>query len=309
MTSFKTFLAETAVKTTPQYQAHPLDDVIKILKSKCSKSLWMISSDRPIYRGDWYVNQIPGGKEAAQKATVAFTVDTSATQRKSTNTYNFYTEIFDSHPKMKAYPKRSRSFICTTSRKTAADYASHDGTGLWRIIPFDSAKIGIVGKPDIWNVGKKVEVFNRQFEDLDGFNSLIKYLLTAVNIRSEKLDGLKKFGEMLKNPKSKAYSVLSDTIEMQKLVDYGHGTGGPRSRGVLIDAAISEEEVAALMKEISSDFMGYIYENLSPSVLGFESGAENIKKYTNSEVWVGGDIVMFGPASWKELQDRMGGEE
>ena len=306
MTSFKTFLAETAVKTTPQYQAHPLDDVIKILKSKCSKNLWMISSDRPIYRGDWNANQIPGGNEAAQKADVAFTVDTSATQRKSTNTYNFYTEIFDSHPKMKAYPKRSRSFICTTSRKMAADYARHDGTGLWRIVPFDNAKIGIVGKPDIWHVGKNVELFNRKFEDLDGFNSLIRYLLTAVNIRSEKLEGLKKFGEMLKNPKSKAYSVLSDTIETQKLVDYGHGT---TNRTNLIDAAISEEEVAALMKEISKDFMGYIYENLSPSVLGFELGSENIKKHTNSEVWIGGDIVMFSAAAWKELQDRMGGEE
>ena len=303
MTSFKTFLAESAVKSTPQYKAHPLDDVIKILKSKCAKSIWMISSDRPIYRGDWYVNEIPGGKEAAQKASTAFIVDTSATQRKSTNTYNFYTEIFDSHPKMKAYPKRSRSFICTTSRKMAADYAGHDGTGLWRIIPYDTAKVGIVGKPDIWNVGTKVELFNRRFEDLDGFNSLIKYLLTSVNIRTEKLEGLKKFGEMLKNPKSKAYSVLSDTIETQKLVDYGHGT---TNRAKLIDAAISEEEVAALMKEISKDFMGYIYENLSPSVLGFELGSENIKKHTNSEVWIGGDIVMFSAAAWKELQDRMG---
>jgi hypothetical protein len=90
--------------------------------------------------------------------------------RKSAYTENYYTHIIDNHKGFKQYPKRSRSLIASTSIQKAMLY----GDEVYRIIPFDGAKIGICPDSDIWDsfeVLKKyhirnLDVFNKEFERL-----------------------------------------------------------------------------------------------------------------------------------------------
>ena len=81
--------------------------------------------------------------------------------RKSQNTKNYYTVIFDKiiasqNPK---YPLRSKSIIATTYKDYAAKYGS-----LYNIIPFDNVLIGIVPDKDIWGIeinGFELDTINK----------------------------------------------------------------------------------------------------------------------------------------------------
>lgn len=253
MTTFKEFLVETAVKQKPKYRRLSMEEAIKLLKTKCKKSLWMIEENMPLYRGD-YPSQA-GMPDFDHRRPNVYTVDTTSTERKSTNTENFYTEIFDTHPKMKAFPKRSRSFICSTYRQTAAGYGT-----LFAIIPFDDAKVAFVGAGDMWDIGYKFEIFNRHgFRDLHNINRLFVQLLNGAGIKSYGLKGLQRFGQMLKKPDSKARKILWDVISFQDSSAYGK----------LVDSSISDEESEKLLELIARDFMGYIYDCYDPSVTGF----------------------------------------
>lgn len=67
--------------------------------------------------------------------------------RKSRNAYNFYTMWMDNYPTFSHLPKRSKSFVMSTKQKTSEDYGD-----LYLVVPKDSAKVGAVGKGDIWMI-------------------------------------------------------------------------------------------------------------------------------------------------------------
>lgn len=73
------------------------------------------------------------------------TIDTNNFNRTSKNTYNFYTMWMDNHPSWKAYPKRSKSYICTTNSEIASGFGE-----IYLIIPEDDAHIGECSDDDLW---------------------------------------------------------------------------------------------------------------------------------------------------------------
>lgn len=176
MISFKEFLAETAVGAKPKYKQLEVEKAIALLNKHAKNALWMLEDDSPLYRGDVYI-----AKSTGPLSTGFAIVDTSATKRRSTNTSNFYTAILDNHPKRKQFPKRSRSFICSTDQSYAANYAHQDPNV---IIPFDGVPIGAVNREDMWDTrinlfGRKsrIDMFNDLFQDIvqrDDFESFLK---------------------------------------------------------------------------------------------------------------------------------------
>ena len=120
-----------------------LEQTIKLIKKSCSNSIQLIQNDHLIYRG-WKYEDIPP----------YCLIDPTKTTRKSEGTSNYYTLIFDNHPEMKEYPKRSKSLICTTDLWTAKKYSVKQRCTM--VIPFDTTKIGIVNKSDIWDVNCKL---------------------------------------------------------------------------------------------------------------------------------------------------------
>jgi hypothetical protein len=80
--------------------------------------------------------------------------DTNKLNRKSLNTYNYYTIWMDNNPEWKNYPKRSKSLCCATSFNSASEMG-YGSTFL--IIPADDAKMGVCPEIDLWYGFKQLD--------------------------------------------------------------------------------------------------------------------------------------------------------
>lgn len=96
------------------------------------KSYVEARGDNPIYRG--------------MKDTGAYVLGTgNEISRRSANTENYYTLIVDTDPAWSNYPKRSKSFICSTSLNRSLGYGS-----LYVVIPLEHQSIGVCSEIDFW---------------------------------------------------------------------------------------------------------------------------------------------------------------
>lgn len=100
-------------------------------------------------------------------------VDPTKHIRKSKNTSNYYTILFDEIlPSWKNWPKRSKSVICSTSITEARAYGI-----IYRVYPFNDSKIGMTSYQDIWWSMQG----NGFPHDLDGLNSALINLSIVFN--------------------------------------------------------------------------------------------------------------------------------
>ncbi len=104
------------------------DEAISLLKKNCHYDLKKFK----LYRGS-----------SPEDKTLL--IEPAKYERSSANTENYYTILFDNLPEWKRYPKRSKSIICTTD----TSYADNFGT-IYRVFPYDNAKIGICPTNDLW---------------------------------------------------------------------------------------------------------------------------------------------------------------
>ena len=137
-TTFKQFL-EAKIKN---YDSTPITDgdaLIKAIEENCSQAINNIRTKRKsgaIWRG-------------FRREVISGIYNPGSGQRASENTANFYTVFFDENPKNRDWPKRSRSFICSTDELTAAAFG-HQGAATL-VLPFDNTSIGVVNETDVWD--------------------------------------------------------------------------------------------------------------------------------------------------------------
>ena len=169
MITFTQFLAEAAVSKLPEFDKIKTKKAIALLNEHCKDALWMLTENKPLYRGE------KGLKQSIVKAGFV-SVDPSKTERTSQNTSNYYTMLLDNHPDRGDFPKRSRSFIGTGSYNRASSYSGWSGVNgaSFIMIPYDGVKIGVVGKDDMWDTSislfgttEDIQFFNRKFSNLD----------------------------------------------------------------------------------------------------------------------------------------------
>jgi hypothetical protein len=91
--------------------------------------------------------------------------------RRSANTSNYFTWWADNHPDWKNFPKRSRSFICSSDYFTADQY----GTAML-FVPYDNAHVGVVPADDLFNA-----IGSPQDGTLDDENDITRTVLLAVH--------------------------------------------------------------------------------------------------------------------------------
>jgi hypothetical protein len=135
--------------------------------------------------------------------------------RISENTINLYTRLFsDILPSWKDYPKRSQSFICTTSLKDAEAYGA-----AYITLPINGTKIGVCQESDIWYSFSNVsEDF---YSNLNTYISKIYGLMNKIaNIKKDDLINMNNnelinvfniVTEVIKNPKY-AYTGSNEII-------------------------------------------------------------------------------------------------
>jgi hypothetical protein len=158
---------EAAVNSRPTYtEIESEERAIEIIYSRAGDSLWMLKNDAMLYRA--------AGDMELQKMKYCAYVDSSKTERCSQNTSNHYTAIFDNHPEMTDFPKRSRGFIGSTGKSTALmGYADANIDFLFVMIPFDDAKIGVVPATDIWHLKVNVFGMNAYLESINNKFSML----------------------------------------------------------------------------------------------------------------------------------------
>lgn len=158
-----------------------------------------------------------------------FEVDPKLYGRRSANTRNYYTTLFDNLESWKGYPKRSRSLICTTSSHIASGYGS-----VFLVIPFDGARFGVCPRNDIWSSFSKLVLSLDSFCDYfysfgineDSFEDMLEGI---VNNRQEMIDKSDiawqtRNSEGLRQIIQSAVDVTSLKRELNKIL-------GPRTNG------------------------------------------------------------------------------
>lgn len=151
MISFKQFLEAAGDEGTPKYTPHDFEVLVEIIEARCSDALWMFDNNSPLWRGDV-------GLSVRELSNSTAGLVAEPKQRRSANTSNYYTLIFDSIDSRKAAPKRGRSFIASTESTTALGFGN-SGSNLFAIIPFNGTQIGIVPGGDLWST--EISVFGK----------------------------------------------------------------------------------------------------------------------------------------------------
>lgn len=234
-------------------KAISFDEAIKLFKENCSNMDW----SKPYWRG----NRDEG---------TAYLVDGSKGYRKSSDTTNFYNILMDNFA-TKDQPLRSKSIICTNNagKTYAKRWAEHASGDLFAVFPYNTAKIGYVGKNDIWDISLTI---NKDKRSLEAWNKLY----TTIQANDESYDDF---------VKSVKYIFEMDPSKMnnyQRDFYYIFGRDIKKMEQLLADA-------------YSSNGMKF--------KVGDTANLDNNTK-SASEVWIGGPCVLINYDIWIDLKDK-----
>ncbi len=242
-------------------------EVLAWCEQHCSKYLQR-AAEFPIYRG----MNLPNDINTSIYNTNSFT-------RKSANTYNYYTLLFDNHPSWKDYPKRSKSMICTTEYSTADGYGN-----VFIVIPSDKAKIGVCPANDLWNsFDHFLNNFSDDAGDMDEFNVII-HLLAKRGLNKDLGDDIT-YGELVSVMKKMTAEVALMIADKYK------DEGG-------FDAQFNRRRFSALANNFerhgfSSAFDAFEKEGgPSKNAFALRTGA-TFDVEGNHEVWIQGEIALI----------------
>lgn len=159
------YLNERSDYSMPSGRVKPLtlEEFTSLAKKHCTHSIKAAIKGSFIYRGD-------------RNDGIFFYGDGSmlTAPRVSRNTSNYYTLWIDNHPDWSKYPRRSKSFICSTDQ----EYASGFGNSVKIILPYDNVNIGVCSNHDFWGS------FNDTLPDgtdMSDFNDYIEKILQRIN--------------------------------------------------------------------------------------------------------------------------------
>lgn len=99
-------------------------------------------------------------------------IDPTKFTRRSANTKNYYTILFDELlPSWNGWPNRSKSIICASDMEITAGYGEP-----FNVYPYNNSKIGVCSQDDIWLS------FEKGFDyGLDDFNTSLNYISMYAN--------------------------------------------------------------------------------------------------------------------------------
>lgn len=266
---FKTFL-EARAENSAKLEFVNISKIREFLENNCKDSLWMFKQNAPLYRGFRKLDD-----------SHPTYVDLRGTQRASENTSNWYTEIFDNHPEMKDFPKRSKSLICTTD----FDYSRQFGKPSV-VIPVDGAKIGLAGTEDIWDL--RMELFGGATGgSIKDANNTLQRIVWAcqndVRTKDASFEQLEQIDAILKTPNNEIINRLS---------------GDPYQFDLNFKKIIKDPD-------FTDNFLQSILDAYSPTKLGFTSATtKNFKPNELQEIWFDTGAVVIGMQKWEEMRNR-----
>ena len=180
------------------------DEALEFISKSCKKSLEQAKRyHNVLYRG-------------VSGASGYYMIDPKSGTRMSANTTNQYTLIMDNDPRWSAYPKRSKSLVCTTD-----EYKTHSYGSVYAVFAKDGSRYGVCPTSDLW------QSFNKSFAHLN-MGSVNSYLLSLeeemasstiadANTYNELMIGVNRLGDWIDNVikiyTDENYGVLSNLMD------------------------------------------------------------------------------------------------
>lgn len=237
------------------------NDLQNYLDRFCKDFSW---DDKPIYRAFYSTKKI--------KNSDVMLYNPKAIDRVSANTKNYYTLLFDNSPYRNNFPKRSKSLICSTNYYNTIDYGD-----IFRVIPFDDAKIAICDSEDFW-VSFHLEKYG--IYSLDDFNTTLEFLYELLTGKKliENYDILvKQINKMMllfnKLNKDK-FEKMKLTNDYFKIWNWKDIKNFPKSL----------DEIYKMLDPIKNDMKLYNYNNYKKIEL---------MTYENNEVWTDSKSILI----------------
>jgi hypothetical protein len=250
MITFKQFLYEAGSERTKTLTS---EEAINLIKQHCMG--YIKSKNSKIYRGTFNSSSTFLGDSNLGK------------ERKSANTSNYYTLYLDNAPEWKGYPKRSRSFICSTDKSNAQGFGS-----LYLVLPYDDANIGIVPTADLWHA----------FEGEADLGSLMTQVNYALQMGKHDITT---YEELVKVLPQINVDFLNSQIKKLKGEDDSH------SSSYLIDEC--KEILEKFELHNVNNFLDYFKAVLTPTNFVRGNG-NNIKNKTlDNEIYIQGKAIFI----------------
>jgi hypothetical protein len=199
---FNSYINEARYENEGRKTGISLEKAVELVKSNCNKIIkyYNNSNNNRIYRGS------TSGEYAYA------IVDPEQFERRSRNTLNYYTLIIDNSPYWSAYPKRSKSIVCSTNSTRASNY----GGTTYVVFPYDNCKIGICPGSDIWDT--KTGIINSWDVDI-GFEGINDPLM-ALGLSDTSWETLEKELRSIKKGTAILYNILIDSFKRSKLNNF-----------------------------------------------------------------------------------------
>lgn len=190
---------------------------------------------------------------------------------------NYYNLWMSNHHTWNGYPRRDKSFICSTNEEKAKEYGNS-----YIVIPSDSSPIGVCPTYDIWDsfgdshiaLGLDAEEGNLS-AIVDCVQSIFNRVLKH-SVPDDDWEIFKKFCESI---------TLQDIIDKcKKEFFYSH-----------LVAYMTENKLNTL-----DDFLEYMLE---PRTNGFTlQTASNFTAHHDKEIWMGGAILLLTEETYNQLK-------
>ena len=237
-------------------QTIDLDYTLEYIEYNCSEIVNNYRKTKNyIYRG------IPNTKPFLKISPKSFT-------RKSANTLNYYTILFDYLlDSWKNWPNRSESIVCTSDSSNAAGYGN-----LFLVFPSNKNYIAKCPADDMWSSFMK-----NIYTDLDMFNQGLKKLMYKINPGDVVDFSPEELKQVLNHVKTSLHND-EDFLEYAK-------QKAPWLRKLIDDILVSGEDMSMI------EFLNY---TLHPKRNGFElvNTSKGIGSDSGVELWTTADSVM-----------------
>lgn len=200
-------------------------------------------------------------------------IDTNGFNRGSANTRNYYNMWIDNNPMWGEYPKRNKSYICTTTYSYASNY---DEVSF--IIPADNCKIGICSKEDMWFS------FNYLFKVLENSDVTMEEVMTELSriIRLVFDDATEKEANVNWNAFVKAVENIS-LDDVKRVINLEHEYHFDLAWG------------KAMVKLGSDNMYDFLQKTFGPKINGFNLQYAHSADFPSGEreVWVQGKVAVI----------------
>lgn len=223
---------------------------------------------------------------------------------------NHHTLLMDNLSSWKDYPERSKSIVCSMSKRVARRYGS-----VYVVIPYDNEKVGIAPEYDIWQSFEKgIEKYLPFFVStwLTGFNKVLNFLFVIYKGVERNTNGLSddnflKFWKQIEQISKNIDDIFNKIKKMKNDEEYrtNFSLSGKFSNSRYFNSTF--RSVKTIVEE-NINLKNRIKKAFDPDVNNFKLKKYGKVFYTedkDNEVWISGPCLLIKHSEYKPFLQKV----